>query len=253
MAKENNINGILKPSRRHVRVKFGGEIIADSKRVMLMRESQYELHYYFPEEDVRMDLLIPTEHTTHSGYKGDTAHWTVKAGDQTAENAAWTYPDVKEGRPDLSGYITFEWDAMDAWYEEDEEVFLHPRDPYHRVDTIKSSRHIRVEIDGVTVAETTRPYLLFETNIRTRYYIPQEDVRMDLLTPTDTVTICPYKGFSSYWSAHINGATHEDIAWGYPDPFSEIPKIKGTVSFYNEKVNIYVDGELEEKPRAVLA
>ncbi len=138
---------------------------------------------------------------------------------------------------------------MDAWYEEEEEVFVHPRDPYHRVDTVSSSRHIQVVVDGEIVAETRRAHLLFETGLPTRYYISQEDVRMSLLTPTQTQ--CPYKGVSSYWSVHVNGSVHEDIVWGYPNPIPEIPKIKGLVSFYNEKLDIYVDGVLEEKPRTV--
>lgn len=244
---------IFEPTARHLRVTFGGEVIAESKRAMLLRDSSYQLIYYFPEEDVRMDLLVPTDHVEGSPYKGERVHWTVKVDERVAENAAFAYPNLKEGRPDLRGYIAFKWNAMDAWYEEDERVYVHPRDPYHRVDTIRSSRHIRVEIDGMTVAETDRPHLLFETGLPTRYYIPLEDVRMDLMTPTETHTGCPYKGTASYWSAEINGEVYDDIAWAYLDPLPEIPKIRDTLSFYNERVDIYVDGELEERPRTVFA
>ncbi|RMF82546.1 MAG: DUF427 domain-containing protein [Chloroflexi bacterium] len=244
---------IFEPTQRHIRVEFNGEIVADSKRAMLLRESRYELHYLFPVEDVRQDFLVESDHVTHSAYKGDRKHWHVKVGYDDAENAAFQYAEVKNDRPDLTGYIGFEWDAMDAWYEEDEQVFLHPRDPYHRVDTLRSSRHIRVEIDGVTIAETRNPILLFETGIPVRYYIPEEDVQMDLLTPTELNTHCPYKGDASYWTATVNGETHENIVWSYKHPFDEIPKIKGLLSFYNEKVNIYVDGELEERPNTVFA
>lgn len=244
-----NIRGKLLSTGRRVRVIFNGETIADSDRVLLLRESNIELHYFFPREAVRTDLLIATDFSKHSGYKGDTQHWTVQVGERAAENAAWTYPQTPEDRPDVSDYITFDWQAMDHWYEEEEEVFGHPRDPFHRVDTLKSSRHIRVELDGVTIAETTQPYLLFETGLVTRYYIPQEDVRMDLLTPTDTHTLCPYKGTASYWSIQTNGSTHKDLVWSYLDPLPEIPKIKGLLAFYNEKLAIYVDGVLEEKLR----
>lgn len=251
MTGKNGLNGVFETTQRRIRAEFGGQVIADSKRAMLMRESGHELHYYFPEADVRMDLLVATDHITHSGYKGDAHHWTVKVGEREAENAAWAYPEVKEGRPDMRGYVAFGWKAMDHWYEEDEEVFVHPRDPYHRVDTILSSRHIRVVVNGETIAETHRPHLLFETGLPTRYYIPQEDIRMDLLTPTETHTACPYKGTASYWSIKASNQVYKDLVWGYLDPIPETPKIKGLLAFYNEKLDIYVDGELEGKPRTV--
>lgn len=244
----------FEPTARHIRAQFGGEFIADSKRAMLLRESSYELVYYFPQEDVRMDLLEKSDHTTQSGYKGSAVYWHVKAASKTAENAAWAYADApQENRPDLRGYIALSWHAMDHWYEEAEEVFVHPRDPYHRVDTIHSKRHIRVEVDGVTVAESHNPVLLFETGLPTRYYLPQEDVKLDLLASTETHTSCPYKGIASYWSINVNDKEHKDLVWGYLDPISEIPKIKGLMAFYNEKLNIYVDGELESRPRTVFS
>ncbi|NDJ63219.1 MAG: DUF427 domain-containing protein, partial [Chloroflexi bacterium] len=141
---------IFEPTGRHVHVEFNGETIADSKRVMLMIESSYELHYYFPAEDVRTDLLTATGDTQHSGYRGDAHLYTLTVGDRSAENAAWTYPETLGERPDLSGYFAFTWKAMDQWMEEDEVVLGHPRNPYHRIDTIKSSRHVQVVIDGVT-------------------------------------------------------------------------------------------------------
>lgn len=244
-------NWKLEPTARWIRAKLGGVTIADSKQVLLMIESRYQLTYYFPKQDVRMDLLIPSGKVDASAYKGDATFYTVSAGGKTAEHGAWTYPTTLANRPDLSDHIAFEWNSIDEWYEEDEQVFVHPRDPYHRVDTIASTRHIRVVIDGETVAETHRPIMLFETGLPTRYYLPQEDVRMELLTPTETHTSCPYKGEASYWTVNIGGNTHQDVVWGYADPITEIPKIKALVSFYNEKLDIYVDGVLEEKPRTV--
>jgi uncharacterized protein (DUF427 family) len=136
---------------------------------------------------------------------------------------------------------------MDAWFEEEEQVFEHPRDPYHRVDVIQSSREVRVEIGGKVVAESRRPRLLFETNLPTRYYLPVEDVRMDLLEPTDTTSVCPYKGTASYWRMQAGG---RDVAWSYQDPISECPKIRGLIAFFNERVDaLSVDGELQEKPK----
>ena len=137
---------------------------------------------------------------------------------------------------------------MDAWFEEDEEIFVHPRDPYTRVDTVHSSRRVHVEIDGVTLGETHRPVLLFETGLPTRYYIPKQDVRMDLLEPTESVTRCPYKGVARHWSARVRDKLIKDIVWSYPAPYLEWPKIENLLSFYNEYVDLYVDGVLQERP-----
>jgi uncharacterized protein (DUF427 family) len=131
---------------------------------------------------------------------------------------------------------------MDAWFEEDEEVFTHARDPYTRVDILASSRHVRVEVGGLTIAETTQPTLLFETGLPTRYYVPKPHVRMDLLTPTETATHCPYKGQAAYWSVRIGDELVPDIAWSYPTPLPESQKIAGLVCFYPDKVDLYVDG-----------
>ena len=140
-------------------------------------------------------------------------------------------------------------DRVDHWYEEDEEVFVHARDPHKRIDTVPSSRAAKIILGGETVAETTRAHFLFETGLPTRYYIPAEDVRTDLLTPSDATTACPYKGIASYWTATIGGQKFENIVWGYPDPVAECPKIKDLMCFYNEKVDaIWVDGVETEKP-----
>ena len=253
MSLQKALRGVWEPTARHIRAELNGEIVANSKNAMLLRESGYEIYYFFPIADVRMDLLKTSDFSKESHVKGSTKHWDVKVGDRIAEHAAFTYVDVVDDRPDFSGYIAFEWKAMDHWYEEAEEIIVHPRDPYHRVDTIKSDRHIKVVIDGEVIAETRQPYLLFETHLPTRYYIPVEDVNFDYLEPTQLHTSCPYKGEASYWNVTVNGTIHENVVWGYLDPLPEIPKIKDTVSFYNEKVDIYVDGELEARPRTVFA
>ena len=149
----------------------------------------------------------------------------------------------------IRGHVRFEWDAMQAWFEEDEEVFVHARNPYTRVEILSSSRHVRVEVDGVTVADSRSPRILFETGLPPRYYLPKTDVRLDLLRHTGTVTACPYKGTAEYWS--VNGQA--DLAWSYPAPLPESHKIAGLVSFYNERVDIYVDGVLQERPRTMFA
>lgn len=236
------------PSPRWVRTVVNGETIADSRRAQLLCETGQRPVYYFPKEDVRMDLLQPTDHHTHCPYKGDASYWTMRVGDRVAENAVWSYVDpLPLGEP-VRGHLAFYWNRVDAWYEEAEQIFGHPRDPHHRVDVLESTRHVQVVIDSRTVAETKRPRLLFETTHPTRFYIPPEDVRMDLLTPTDTHTRCPYKGEASYWSAKVGNAQLPDIVWSYPDPIPECPKIKGYLSFFNEKVDMFVDGELQERP-----
>jgi uncharacterized protein (DUF427 family) len=137
---------------------------------------------------------------------------------------------------------------MDAWFEEDEQVFTHPRDPYTRVDILPSSRHVRIEVGGVTIAESSRPTLVFETGLPTRYYLPKTHVRMDLLTPTETVSHCPYKGDAEYWSLDLGGETYPDLAWSYRTPLPESQKLIGLVAFYDEKVDLHVDGVLQSRP-----
>ncbi|HEX8969129.1 MAG TPA: DUF427 domain-containing protein [Chloroflexota bacterium] len=239
----------VEPSPRRVRVTFNGQTIADSKRAVLLRETGHLPVYYFPPEDVRQDLLESTDLHTRCPFKGEAAYWTLRVGDRVADNAVWAYPDPLPGREDIRGYQAFYWERMDAWFEEDEQVFKHPRDPYHRVDVVQSSRHVRVDIGGQTLADSRRPRLLFETSLPTRYYLPVEDVRMDLLEPTQTSSVCPYKGTASYWRLR-GDPSGRDVAWSYQDPIPECPKIRGLIAFFNERVDgLYVDDELQDKPR----
>jgi uncharacterized protein (DUF427 family) len=250
-----NLNGqppaadeiLFEPTPRRVRVMFGGLTLADSRNVMLMLERRRIPVYYFPVEDVRTDLLITSSHKGDHPGKGEATFYSLKVGDRVAEKAAWQY--LAPERPDLKDYVAFYWDKMDAWFEEDDEVFVHPRDPYKRVDVLNSSRHVKVVVGGEIVAETKRPRLLFETGLPTRYYIPKLDVRLDLLTPTTTKTKCPYKGTAHYWTVQTGGKEYPDIVWSYPAPIPECPKIENLLCFYNEKVDaIYVDDELQPRP-----
>jgi uncharacterized protein (DUF427 family) len=233
---------------KRVRAYLGGELIADTKRPKLVWEVPYYPAYYFPQADVRMELLSANGHTRRSTSRGEAHNFNVKGGDREVEDAAWYYPEspVEE----LRGLIRFDWDAMDSWFEEDEEVYVHPHDPYTRIDILHSSRHVEVEVNGVKIADTHQPTLLFETHLPTRYYIPKVDVRMDLLTPTDTTTGCAYKGFAQYWSVDAGGETFEDLVWSYKTPLPDNVKIAGLVAFYNEKVDLIVDGERLERPKS---
>ncbi|MGW4965633.1 DUF427 domain-containing protein [Nonomuraea sp. NPDC004186] len=227
------------PSERWVRGLRDGVVVVDSRAPVLVWEPGRPVPgYAFPARDVRTDLLRDVGEPP--GVRYDLA-----VGDALVRDAAWRYPEL----PD---HIVFAWFrhpdvVLDHWYEEEEEIFVHPRDPYKRVDPIPSSRHVVVEIGGQVVADTRHAVLLFETGLPTRYYIPPDDVRFDLLEPTETHTRCPYKGAASYWSLKGGGAP-PDVAWAYPDPIPAAAPIKGHVAFYNEAVDIVVDGVAQERP-----
>ncbi len=239
------------PSPRWVRVYFNRQLIADSKEMMLLRESDHLPLYYFPKGDVRMDCLQPSEQTTHSKFTGEGVFWHVQVGDKIAEHAAFTFRNPPGNGPKLEDYVAFEWDKMDAWFEEDEEIFIYARDPYKRVDVLQSSRHIKVVVDDVAVGETKRPWLLFETGLPTRYYMPKHDVRMDLMEQTDRVTRCPYKGEANLYSIQVGEKLHEGLAWIYPYPTLECTRIQGLVGFFNEKLDIYEEGTLLPRPKTI--
>jgi uncharacterized protein (DUF427 family) len=236
---------------KRIRTYLGGELVADTASPLLVWEKPYYPVYYFPESDVRMDLLTETGETKRSPSRGEATLYTVATAAAKAEGAAYRHLDspVEE----LRDHVAFNWGAMDSWFEENEEVYVHARDPYTRVDNIPSSRHIEVVIDGVKVADSTSPVLAFETGLPVRYYLPKTDVRMDLLEAIDLQTDCPYKGAASYYDVVVNGENHGHLVWWYPFPAAESARLAGLVSFYNEKVDIYVDGELQDRPKTMFS
>src|SRR6266853_2543242 len=236
----------IEQNPRRVRAYFDNQVLVDSEKVLLVFETKRPPVYWFPIEDVRMDLRAPKD--AAEGSTSGTRRWSSNTGARVEENLAWDYPEPAGDLAPLEGHIAFYWNAVDRWFEEDEEVFVHPRDPYTRVDTVHSSRHVRIEVDGQVVAETRRPILLFETGLPTRYYIPKLDVRMDLLEPSEYVTRCPYKGVARHWSARVGDKLVKDIVWSYPAPIPECPKIENLLSFYNERIDLYVDGVLQDRP-----
>jgi uncharacterized protein (DUF427 family) len=237
----------IETGSKRVRAFLGGEVVADATAPLLVWERPYYPAYYFPLADVRAKLL-EADHgaVVRSPSRGDGRTFTIRAGGKQAPAAAVRFEESPI--EPLRDAIRLDWDAMDAWFEEDEEVFTHPRDPYTRVDILPGSRHVRVEVAGVTIAESASPRLLFETGLPVRYYLPKPHVRLDLLTRTDTATHCPYKGRAEYWSVRAGDEVHEDLAWSYRTPLPESQKIAGLVCFYNEKVDIYLDGVLQERP-----
>ncbi len=240
----------IEPCPRRLRVVFGGEVVADTTDALYLFETGHLPRYYFPLADVRTDLLRESDHTSHCPRKGDARYWTIVAGGRESPDAVWAYPEVIEGCPDITGYVSFYWNRVDAWFEEDDEVFVHARDPYKRVDVLRSSRHVVVRIDGEVVADSQRPLLLFETSLPTRYYLPRLDVRADVLLPSSTTTRCPYKGIAEYHSVRVGETVHEDVVWYYPSPIPEIPKIEHHLCFFNERVDIEVDGVPQERPQS---
>jgi uncharacterized protein (DUF427 family) len=234
---------------KRVRAYLGGQVVADTRRPLLVWEVPYYPMYYFPLDDVRVDALVDSGEITHTPSRGDARLLDVHGGrDSVREKAAARYDEspVEE----LRETVRLEWDAMDTWLEEDEPVHVHPHDPYKRIDILGSSRHIRIEVDGVTLAESAQPRVLFETGLPPRYYLPMSDVRLELMRPSDTVTGCAYKGFAHHWTVLAGeGRELPDLAWTYWTPLPEATKIAGLVCFYDEKVDVFVDGERDERPR----
>ena len=237
----------IEPGHKRVRTYLAGHLVADTVHPVLVWEGPHYPVYYLPAADIRAEL-IPAGRTEHSPSRGDAEILDVKVASATAVGGALRYPGSP--LPELRGLVRLDWDSMSEWLEEDEPVYTHPRDPYSRVDILASSRHVQVELDGVTVAESRQPRILFETGLPPRYYLPLADVRMDLLRPSDASSHCPYKGTASYWSVDTGRAEHRDIVWMYRFPLPESQKIAGLACFYNEKVDLFVDGELQQRPRS---
>ncbi len=236
----------VEPGRKRVRAYLNGELVADTRTPFLVWEHPYYPTYYVPAPDVRA-ALIDADVTEHSPSRGDGEILHVKVATATAERAALRYPASPIEQ--LRDLVRIDWNAMTEWLEEDEPVYTHPRDPYKRVDILASSQHVRVEIDGVTVAESRQPRILFETGLPARHYLPLPDVRMDLLRPSDTTSHCPYKGTAGYWSVDVGRGEHKDIVWIYRTPLPESQKIAGLACFYDEKADVYLDGELQDRPK----
>jgi uncharacterized protein (DUF427 family) len=240
--------GHVVPITKRVRAFFAGHVIVDAYEPRLVWEHPHYPAYYFPIGDVvRADVLRPSNHRSAATVFGEATYFDVIVGERIAKNAAWRYLNAE--KKELRELVRFDWNAMEGWFEEDEEVFVHPRDPWHRIDILHSSRHVEVFCEGTKLADTRRPTLLFETSLPCRHYLPKTDVRMDLLTPSDRTTGCAHKGFARYWSfGRGEQQQHADIAWSYSSPFAEALKIAGLVCFYAERLDIRVDGVALPRP-----
>ncbi len=236
----------VEPVPRRVRGFVDSRPLFDTTRGRYVWEFPFYPQYYIPWADIDTTALVDEERT-QTTRRGTAAVYGIRASDGVRDSSARRYTEpAVDGLADL---VRFDWDALDVWLEEDEQVFVHPRNPYVRVDALRSTRHVKIEVDGVTLAETTSPVLVFETGLTTRYYVNRTDVDFRHLVASDTVTECPYKGTTSgYWSVEVGGATYDDLAWTYDFPTRQLLPITGLVAFYNERVDITLDGSLLDRP-----
>jgi len=238
--------GHVEPVPRRIRATLGGELVLDTIRALYVWEVASYPQYYIPLADVRGEHLVDEGHN-QAGRRGTARLHALRAGGEERPRAAKVYDAPVDER--LAATVRFEWAALDAWYEEDERVFVHPRSPYTRVDALRSTRRVRVELDGLVLAESSSPVMVFETGLPTRYYLNRIDVDFRRLVPSDTVTACPYKGMTSaYWSVRAGEHLHADLAWCYDFPTRQLDPIAGLVAFYNEKVDLFLDGRPLERP-----
>ncbi len=255
------------PTAKRIRAILGGATVVDSARAMLVWEPRRVVpSYAVPVDDVRGELVpagaAAADVTEDIGFRMPdvssrpvldpsipfavhTAEGQVVdllAGGQSRPGAAFRVADA-----DMAGYVVLDFNALDSWYEEDELNVAHPRDPFHRIDVLPSSRQVSLELDGQLLAQSSRPTLLFETMLPTRYYLPREDIRAELV-PSSTRTYCAYKGQASYWSAALDGRQLSDLAWTYQNPLHDAAQVRGLVAFFTERIDVILDGERLERP-----
>lgn len=218
-------------SDRRVRVLLGGETVADSTHIRLLHPPERTPTYLFPREHVRTAWFEFSQRRSFDPALGEATCWTVRVGDRHAHDAAYSFEQPPASAAEIAGLIAFDWDSMDAVFEEDEQVFVHPRDPYTRIDVLRSSRRVLVRLGETVVADSTRPRMLIESGLPVRYYLPREHVRTDLLEPSDTTTRCPYKGIAQYWSLRDGDRFERDIVWTYPEPLHDAEAVHGMLCF----------------------
>ena len=238
----------VEPVPRRIRAVHEGRTVVDTGEARYVWEWAHYPQYYVPRRHVDEGALIGdgrTEETPQGTVQ--RYRWASSGIDGlSVARLVVASPD----HPVLVDTFRFDWDALDRWYEEDEEVFVHPRNPYSRVDALRSTRSVRVALDGVVLAESASPVMVFETGLPTRYYLNRTEVHFEHLVPSPTVSRCPYKGTTTgYWSVMVDGTTYQDLAWSYDFPTRQLLPIAGLVAFYNEKVDVYVDDALVDRPR----
>lgn len=245
------------PSDKWVRAFVGSTAVVDSREPLLFYEESFPVPgYAFTKQDVRTDLLRassdePAREPFFFLPKGPVAQWfDLEIDGRTIRHAAWS-----RDAPELADLLIFSWQPglLDRWLEEEEEVAGHPRDPHSRVDALASSRHVVVSLNGTALGDTTKPVLLFETGLPTRYYLPRDSVNFAALSPSSNTSHCPYKGVTDeYWDV-IGQPEGRNAAWSYSQPYPAVAKIKDMVAFYNEFVDIRIDDVDQERPVSVFS
>jgi uncharacterized protein (DUF427 family) len=256
------------PVAKRVRAELDGTVVVDSDRAVLVWEPRRVVPTYaVPVQDVlgevvRVPASAPVDDAARLGFaipdvtvllvfdpripfsvrltEGQPVQIRPPALERTVEG-------FRPSDPDLAGYVVLDFAGCDRWLEEDEEIAGHPRDPFHRVDVRASSRHVQVFLDGELLADSTHPSLVFETLLPVRYYLPPEDVTADL-RPSDTRTWCAYKGAASYWSVEMAGGVVPDLVWSYEDPLPDAAAVAGRRTFFDERVDLVVDGVPRPRP-----
>jgi uncharacterized protein (DUF427 family) len=238
--------GRIEPAPRRVRAFLGGERVFDSVAARYLWEWPNYPQYLIPLGDFAADALRDEEET-HRSSRGPVRRFALRGGDEERGGSVRVFTaDSDEGLADLA---RIDWDAPEAWFEEDEQIFVHPRNPYVRVDALRSSRKVRVELEGTLLAESESTVMVFETGLPTRYYFDRTSVDFSSLVPSETETACPYKGRTSgYWSVRVGERTEPDLAWTYDFPTRQLLPIAGLVAFYNEKLDISIDGRALLRP-----
>ena len=238
---------LLDPVDKRVRLVVDGTVVVDTRRAAMLHESQLLPRWYVPRDDVAFGLLEPTDTSTHCPFKGDASYWTLRVGDVELVDVAWGYPEPLPDAPDgLADLVCLDFaptDEVGTWYEEDQPVVGHPRDPYHRVDTRESSDEVVVLVHGREVARTSAPVKLFETGLPPRWYLPRGAVAPGVLRTSATTTRCPYKGTARHHRLSVDGVDVADAAWYYPDPLPEAGQVANLLCFLGDGVQTLVDGE----------
>ncbi|KAA0095448.1 DUF427 domain-containing protein [Mycolicibacterium sp. P1-18] len=239
------VRGRTEPAPRRVRGLVDGQVLFDTTAARYVWEVPYYPQYYIPVADLDLDLLTDENHSQRLQF-GPSKLYSI-TGSQAGEPAVRIFD--ADGDGPVAGYARVEWNSV-QWFEEDERIVGHPRNPYTRVDAVRSHRHVRVELDGTLLADTSSPVLVFETGLPTRYYVDRTDVSFENLVPGDTETLCPYKGTTSqYWSVRVGDEVHPDLAWTYDYPLPAVSAIAGLVAFYDEKVDVVLDGVPQARPK----
>ncbi len=255
----------IEPSPYRVRAMLGTgplgqNTVVDTFTAKLIYLEGRHPEYYVPDEDVDWDKLEagsgvvldpqgissePSREVTMNDGKVIDANLATGLGDFQAIRVNGAIVGQRFGDGPAAGLVRFDFKAMDAWFEEEEQLFVHVRDPYVRVDVIESSRHVEVAVNGTLVAKTDRPRLVTETGLPGRWYIPRVDINLGLLEPSETQSSCGYKGQAKWWNLALPGQdVVPNVAWGYQRPVPNASKLAGLICFFAEKetVETTIDG-----------